>query len=119
VIAGEASNFEPAPGDANPQIMELAKKGKGEGLQQDLIMVLMPRNVLLFMGMVRGEIKINSSTGFPEFGGLGYGIRRALGRSKEGAKKWEGKINSTLRIGATIAGAVIGMPYGLFGKWGS
>jgi hypothetical protein len=118
LIKREEKPFEAAPGDSNPMIMELSEKGKGSGAGKDTLVVMMPGNVLFLMGLIKGEIPINPSTGFPQFG-----VFKSIGRAFSGAGNAIGRVggafgvsknvtNSILRVGTTIAGAVMGGPVG-------
>lgn len=77
-----------APGDKDSEIKKLAKKGKGG----DTIIVMMPENVIYFFGVINdGEISINPLTNFPQFG-----------------FKLGNIFKEVIRVGATIAGAIVG-----------
>lgn len=106
MVKSEGKPFEPAPGDSNPVIMELAEKGEGAGAGKDTIMVMMPANVLFLTGLIKGEVPINAATGYPMFG-----LLRKL--FKETTRPFNSNVGrSVLRVGATIAGAVMGGPLG-------
>lgn len=109
MIHSEETPFEPAPGDQNPVVMEISEKGKGAGAGKDTIVVMMPGNVLLLTGMIRGEIPINPATGFPEF--WVKKLAKQISRGFQGAFK-SNTYKSVVRVGATIAGAVMGGPLG-------
>lgn len=100
MVKSEGKPFEPAPGDSNPVIMELAEKGKGSGAGKDTVMVMMPANVLFLTGLIKGEVPINAATGYPMF--FFKKLMNSIGNVGR----------SVVRVGATIAGAVMGGPLG-------
>lgn len=96
--------FMPAPGDSDPKIKELAKKGHGG----DSIIVLMPANLIYLLDLAHGgQENINSITGLPEFGNFFKKVAREVSRPFR-----QGPVREVLRVGATIAGAVLGGPLG-------
>lgn len=97
-----SQGWQAAPGDDIPEIAKMASKGK----DGDTVMVYMPSNVIYALGMLGdGTVHINPSTGFPEFF---FGkIVREVGRVFK-----SNPVREVVRIGATVAGAVMGGPLG-------
>mgnify|MGYP001565549037 CR=1 FL=1 len=102
------TKFVPAPGDKIPQIQELAAQGHGRQLGHDKIMVYMPSNMVYLLGLERGGVPINPSTGFPAFG---WGWFEKLGKEIQRPFK-SNTVREGNRITATVGGAILGGPLG-------
>jgi len=90
-VENQGQEWVSAPGDDMPEIRELASKGS----KPDSIIVYMPSNMIFFLGQISdGLVHINPHTGYPEFGRFGNVFK------------------SIVRVGATLAGAVLGGPAG-------
>lgn len=100
----------PAPGDDIPEVKKIADKGR----KPDTVLVYMPANVIYMLGTIRGGVvQLNPSTGYPEFG-LFSGLTRAVSNiGREIGRVFRSNpVREVIRVGATIAGAVMGGPLG-------
>lgn len=98
----------PAPGDDNPEIKKLANEGEHE----DSIVVLMPTNMVYLLGQAKGVVNINPKTGFVEFAWLKKFLRNPGRAVSDTARRPGNLFKETIRIGATILGAMAGGPLG-------
>jgi hypothetical protein len=113
--------FHPMPGDKNPIVEDQAE----EGIKGDSLLVLLPKDFIIFWSILRGALVINPKTELLMFGfweSLGNGFRKVVkfvAAPVRGAFNMVGKAfgkknlgDEVIRIGATIAGAYFGGPMG-------
>lgn len=101
----EGSLFEPIPSDDDPALQQMEQAGMQDH-PQDSFIVMMPQDVSEFLDELHGQEDRDPQYGLPEYGFFSKAFK-SIGNVFSG-----NALKSVVRVGATVAGAMLGGPLG-------